>query len=64
MHTDTFFSQSDRPQIGLAERKLSLLLKIADEVLSLFQVSLTQLNNAIKQQAIPMTWRKQVLIGL
>ena len=64
MAPDTPPPQSNPTQITLAGRKLGLLLEVAEEGLSLFQVSLNQLNFAIQQQSIPMTRRNQILIGL
>jgi hypothetical protein len=64
MAPDASPPQSNPTQISLAGRKLGLLLEVAEEVLSLFHVSLNQLNFAIQQQSIPMTRRNQILIGL
>jgi hypothetical protein len=64
MAPDALPPQPNPTQISLARRKLVLLLEVAEEVLSLFQVSLNQLNFAIQQQSIPKTRRNQILIGL
>ena len=56
--------QSPEPEIELAQRKLRLLLALAEEVLPLQLLSLEQLNKALRAHTIPMTWRNRVLIGL
>lgn len=61
---DAISSPLDQTQVVLAERKLSLLLEVADQILPLFQAALVQLNQAIERQSISMTRRNQVLIGL
>jgi hypothetical protein len=55
---------SDEQQVALAERKLGLLLNLAEEVLALQQAPLMRLNHALRENTIPMTWRNRVLIGL
>jgi len=54
----------DEQEVALAEKKLELLLNLAEEVLALEQASMARLNHALRENTIPMTWRNRVLIGL
>ena len=64
MERDKHMPQYHEEHMALAEKKLSLLLDVANEIILLQLATVETLNAALRRSSIPITWRNRVLIGL